>query len=165
MWLVKHACRILSRIFLAFFHSSLLGTFHLFILYFSIPYFPLSLFTLHSLIGLFASFHSSLVLSSFWFFHFFNVFSVLFLRVNWLASCSLLRCCFFPSGLTGPGRRSGPRSGTALAHTGGPLPPALSPATTTWAKGPALFGGARVVLPQPGGARGAPTRATRWGVR
>ena len=72
---------------------------------------------------------------------------------------------FFPSGLTGPRRRSGPRSGTALAHTGGPLPPALSPATTTWAKGPALLGGARVVLPQPGGARGAPTRATRWGVR
>ena len=51
------------------------------------------------------------------------------------------------------------------AHTGGPWPPALSPAATTWAKGPARYGGARVVLLKPGGARGVPTRGIRWGVR
>ena len=72
---------------------------------------------------------------------------------------------FFPSGLTGPRRhflalglgRLSPHgrasaTGAVLCHT-------------TWAKGSALYGGARVVLRKPGGARGVPTRVARWGVR
>ena len=72
---------------------------------------------------------------------------------------------FFPSGLTGPRRHFLALGLGRLSPHGRASATGAVPCHTTWAKGPALYGGARVVLLKPGGARGVPTRVARRGVR